>query len=143
MSEETVTNRWSDDYSGRWVGRAYMIVPVADIDSADAPTDSKTIAQIKTWMDTYGYDYTSDMNKSELLEAIPVSNALIDNAIQSSKETLRKNNGDDGDSSKALLKFACDNDTDNDPSVFSSYDKYSHAQIMTELAKSEWTTEIE
>ena len=79
MSE--VTNRWSDDYSGRWVGRAYMIVPVADIDSADAPTDSKTIAQIKTWMDTYGYDYTSDMNKSELLEAIPVSNALIDNAI--------------------------------------------------------------
>jgi hypothetical protein len=29
MSEET--NRWSDDYSGRWVNRAYMIVPVADI----------------------------------------------------------------------------------------------------------------
>ena len=93
MSEET--NRWSDDYSGRWVSRAYLVVPVADIDSADAPTDSKTIAQIKTWMDTYGYDYTSDMNKSELLEAIPVSNALIDNAIQSGKETLRKNNGDD------------------------------------------------
>ena len=34
MSEETVTNRWSDDYSGRWVGRAYMIVPVADINNA-------------------------------------------------------------------------------------------------------------
>ena len=56
---------------------------------------------------------------------------------------MRKNNGDDGDSSKALLKFACDNDPDNDPEVFSSYTKYSHAQIMTELAKSEWTTEIE
>jgi len=142
MSEE-VTNRWSDDYSGRWAGRAYLIVPVADIDSADAPTDSKTIAQIKTWMDSYGYEYTSDMSKSELLEAIPVSNALIDNAIQSGKDTLRKNNGDDGDSSKALLKFACDNDADNDPSVFSSYDKLSHSQVMSVLGGSEWTSSIE
>ena len=142
MSEE-VTNRWSDDYSGRWAGRAYLIVPVADIDSADAPTDSKTKAQIKTWMDSYGYEYTSDMSKSELLAAIPVSNAFIANAIQSSKDTLRKNNGDDGDSSKALLKFACDNDADNDPSVFSSYDKFSHSQIMSTLAGSEWTSSIE
>jgi len=142
MSEE-VTNRWSDDYSGRWVNRAYMIVPVADIDSADAPTDSNTIAQIKAWMDSYGYEYTSDMNKSELLAAIPVSNAFIDNAIQSSKETLRKNNGDDGDSSKALLKFACDNDPDNDPAMFSSYDKYSHSQIMTTLSGTQWTSDIE
>jgi hypothetical protein len=142
MSEE-ITNRWSDDYSGRWASRAYMIVPVADIDSADAPTDSNTIAQIKSWMDTYGYEYTSDMSKSELLGAIPVSNALIGNAIQSSKETLRKNSGDEGDSSKALLKFACDNDADNDPAMFSSYDKYSHAQIMTTLSGAEWTTSIE
>ncbi len=142
MSEE-ITNRWSDNYAGRWQGRAYLIVPVADIDSADAPTDSNTVAQIKTWMDSYGYEYTSDMSKSDLLQAIPVSNALIDNAIQSGKDTLRKNNGDDGDSSKALLKFACDNDADNDPSCYSSYSKYSHSQIMTELAKSEWTTSIE
>jgi len=140
MSEE---NRWSDDYSGRWVSRAYMIVPVADIDSADAPTDSNTIAQIKAWMDSYGYEYTSDMSKSELLEAIPVSNAFIANAIQSSKETLRKNNGDEGDSSKALLKFACDNDADNDPSVFDSYDKYSHPQIMDILSGDEWSSSIE
>tara|TARA_R100001530_G_scaffold132898_1_gene105705 strand:- start:83 stop:511 length:429 start_codon:yes stop_codon:yes gene_type:complete len=142
MSEE-ITNRWSDDYSGRWVNRCYLIVPVADINSADAPTDSNTKAQIKTWMDSYGYDYTSDMSKSELLGAIPVSNALIGNAIQSGKDTLRKNNGDDGDSSKALLKFACDNDPDNDSSVFSSYTKLSHSQIMSELSSSEWTTEIE
>ena len=86
MSEE-VTNRWSDDYSGRWVNRAYMIVPVADIDSADAPTDSNTISQIKAWMDSYGYEYTASMSKADLLGAIPVSNAFIDNAIQSSKET--------------------------------------------------------
>ena len=141
MSEET--NRWSDDYSGRWVRRAYMVVPVADINSADAPTDSNTKAQIKTWMDSYGYEYTSDMSKSELLEAIPVSNALIGNAIQSGKDTLRKNNGETGDSSKALLKFACDNNPDNDPSVFSSYDKFSHEQIMTTLSGTEWTSAIE
>ena len=141
MSEET--NRWSDDYSGRWKSRAYLVVPVADINSADAPTDSNTVAQIKTWMDSYGYSYTSDMSKSELLQAIPVSNALIANAIQSGKDTLRKNNGEDGDSSKALLKFACDNDTDNDPSVFSSYDKLSHSQVMSVLGGSEWTSSIE
>ena len=64
MSEE-VTNRWSDNYSGRWQNRAYMIVPVADINAADNEEDG--------------------------------SNALIDNAIQSSKETLRKNNGETGD----------------------------------------------
>jgi len=141
MSEET--NRWSDDYSGRWVRRAYMVLPVADINSADAPTDSNTVAQIKTWMDSYGYEYTSDMSKSELLQAIPVSNALIANAIQSGKDTLRKNNGETGDSSKALLKFACDNDVDNDPSVFSSYDKLSHSQVMSVLGGSEWTSSIE
>jgi len=141
MSEET--NRWSDDYSGRWKSRAYLVVPVADVNSADAPTDSNTVAQIKTWMDSYGYEYTSDMSKSELLQAIPVSNALIANAIQSGKDTLRKNNGETGDSSKALLKFACDNDPDNDPSVFSSYSKLSHAQIMTTLSGTEWTSTIE
>jgi len=141
MSEET--NRWSDNYADRWKSRAYMIVPVADINSADAPTDSNTVAQIKTWMDSYGYEYTSDMSKSELLEAIPVSNALIANAIQSGKDTLRKNNGETGDSSKALLKFACDNDADNDPSVFSSYDKLSHSQVMSVLSGSEWTSSIE
>ena len=108
MSEE-IKSRWSDDYSGRWVNRCYIIVPVADINSADSDD----------------------------------GNPLMDNAIQSSKDTLRKNNGDDGDSSKALLKYSCDNDPDNDPSCYSSYSKYSHSQIMTELAKSEWTTSIE
>ena len=110
MSEE-VTNRWSDDYSGKWSHRAYMIVPVADIDAADNAEDG--------------------------------SNALIDNAIQSSKETLRKNNGETGDSSKALLKFACDNEPGNDPEVFASYDKYSHSQIMSILAGTDWTSDVE
>ena len=107
MSE--VTSRWSDDYSGRWVNRCYIIVPVADINSADSDD----------------------------------GNPLMDNAIQSSKDTLRKNDGDDGDSSKALLKYSCDNDADNDPSVFSSYDKLSHSQVMSVLSGSEWTSSIE
>lgn len=71
------------------------------------------------------------------------SNALIDNAIQSSKETLRKNNGETGDGSKALLKFACDNEPGNDPEVFASYDKYSHSQIMNILAGTDWTSDVE
>jgi len=108
MSEE-ITSRWSDDYSGRWVNRCYIIVPVADINSADSDD----------------------------------GNPLMDNAIQSSKDTLRKNDGDDGDSSKALLKYSCDNDPDNDPGCYSSYSKYSHSQIMAELAKSEWNTSID
>ena len=108
MSEE-ITSRWSDDYSGRWVNRCYIIVPLADINSADSDD----------------------------------GNPLMDNAIQSSKDTLRKNDGDDGDSSKALLKYSCDNDPDNDPGCYSSYSKYSHSQIMTELAKSEWNTSID
>ena len=108
MSEE-IKSRWSDDYSGRWVNRCYIIVPVADINSADSDD----------------------------------GNPLMDNAIQSSKDSLRKNSGDDGDSSKALLKYSCDNTPDNDPSCYSSYDKYSHSQIMTELNKSEWKTSIE
>ena len=109
MSEE-VTSRWTDDYSGRWVNRAYMVVPKADITAA-----------------------TEDDG----------TNPLIDNAIQSSIATLRLNNGETGDSSKALLKFACDNDPDNDPSAFSSYTKLSHAQIMTTLSGTEWTSSIE
>tara|TARA_Y100000593_G_scaffold35661_1_gene69638 strand:- start:9 stop:335 length:327 start_codon:yes stop_codon:yes gene_type:complete len=108
MSEE-IKSRWSDDYSGRWVNRCYLIVPVADINSADSDD----------------------------------GNELIDNAIQSSKDTLRKNNGDKGDSSKALLKYSCDNDPDNDPGCYSSYDKYSHSQIMAILASDEWTSSIE
>ena len=108
MSEE-ITSRWSDDYSGRWVNRCYLIVPVADINSADSDD----------------------------------GNELIDNSIQSSKNTLRKNSGDDGDSSKALLKYACDNTPGNDPICYSSYDKYSHSQIMAILASDEWTSSIE
>ena len=62
------------------------------------------------------------------------SNTFVDNAIQTSKETLRKNVA--GDS--AILKW--DGDT---PSCFDGMTTYNHSEILTELAKSTWTQPIE
>ena len=62
------------------------------------------------------------------------SNTFVDNAIQTSKDTLRKNVA--GDS--AILKW--DGDT---PSCFDTMTTYSHSEILTELAKSTWTQPIE
>jgi len=59
-----------------------------------------------------------------------IGNTYIDNAIQTSKDTLRKNVA--GDS--AILKW--DGDT---PSCFDTMTTFSHSQILTELAKSTWT----
>ena len=42
MSEE-ITSRWSDDYSGRWVNRAYMVVPKADITAATQDDGSNAL----------------------------------------------------------------------------------------------------
>ena len=58
---------------------------------------------------------------------------MIDNAIQSSMSTLRKSL----DNSKAILKW--DGDT---PSCFDGMTTYNHSQILTELASSDWTEEI-
>ena len=58
------------------------------------------------------------------------SNTFISNAIQTSKDTLRKNVA--GDS--AILKW--DGDT---PDCFDGMTTYNHSEILTELAKSTWT----
>ena len=57
---------------------------------------------------------------------------LCANAIQSGVSTLRKTT----DNSKAILKW--DGDT---PAVFDGMTTYTHSEIKTELAKSEWTSE--
>ena len=62
-----------------------------------------------------------------------VGNTFVNNAIQTSKETLRKNVAGD----KAILKW--DGDT---PQVFDGMTTYNHAEILTELAKSTWTDDI-
>ena len=55
---------------------------------------------------------------------------LCANAIQSGVGTLRKTT----DNSKAILKW--DGDT---PAVFDGMTTYTHGEILTELAKPEWT----
>tara|TARA_Y100000593_G_C4292162_1_gene328808 strand:- start:1343 stop:1573 length:231 start_codon:yes stop_codon:yes gene_type:complete len=61
-----------------------------------------------------------------------ITNEMIDNSIQTTKDTLRKSL----DSSKAILKW--DGDT---PSCFDGMVTYSHSEILTELNKSDWTEE--
>ena len=60
-----------------------------------------------------------------------ITDEMISSAIQSSINTLRKTN----DGTKAILKW--DGDT---PSCFDGMTTYSHSEILTELAKSEWIT---
>ena len=58
---------------------------------------------------------------------------LVNNAIQTSVDTLRKSL----DNTKAILKW--DGDT---PSVFNGMTTYTHSEILTELRKSTWTEEV-
>ena len=58
---------------------------------------------------------------------------LVANAIQTSVGTLRKSL----DNTKAILKW--DGDT---PSCFNGMSTYSHSEILTTLATSEWTEEV-
>ena len=60
-----------------------------------------------------------------------ITDEMIENAIQSSRDTLRKSL----DGSKAILKW--DGDT---PSCFDGLTTYTHSEICTELAKSEWNS---
>ena len=61
-----------------------------------------------------------------------ITDDMIASAIQTSMDTLRKTL----DNSKAILKW--DGDT---PSVFDGMTTYTHSEIRTELAKTEWTEE--
>ena len=63
-----------------------------------------------------------------------ITDEMIDSAIQSSMDTLRKTL----DGSKAILKFEGDT-----PSCFEGLTTYNHSEILTELAKSAWTEEAE
>ena len=61
-----------------------------------------------------------------------ITEEMIESAMQSSMSTLRKTN----DGSKAILKW--DGDT---PSCFDGMTVYNHAEILTELRKSDWISE--
>ena len=60
-----------------------------------------------------------------------ITDEMIASAIQSSMATLRKTL----DGSKAILKFEGDT-----PNCFEGLTTYNHSEILTELAKSAWTS---
>jgi len=75
-------------------------------------------------------DYSN--RKWVIVNVSDITDEMIASAIQSSMDTLRKTL----DGSKAILKF--DGDT---PSCFDGLTTYNHSEILTELAKSDWTEE--
>ena len=62
-----------------------------------------------------------------------ITDEMIASAIQTSTSTLRKSL----DGNKAILKWEGDT-----PSCFDGMTTYSHSEIKTELAKSEWSEDI-
>ena len=68
-----------------------------------------------------------------IINVSDITDEMISNAIQISMDTLRKTL----DGSKAILKW--DGDT---PSCFDGMTTYNHSDILTELAKSTWSTDV-
>jgi len=73
-------------------------------------------------------DYSN--RKWVIVNVSDITEEMIDNAMQSSMDTLRKSL----DGTKAILKW--DGDT---PTCFDGMTTYNHSEILTELAKSTWT----
>ena len=69
-----------------------------------------------------------------IINVSDITEEMISSAIQSSMDTLRTTL----DGSKAILKW--DGDT---PSCFDGLTIYTHSEIRTELAKSEWNSNDE
>ena len=67
-----------------------------------------------------------------IVDVSAITNEMIASALQTSMATLRKTL----DGNKAILKW--DGDT---PAVFDGMATFSHAEILTELAKAEWTAD--
>jgi hypothetical protein len=77
-------------------------------------------------------DYSN--RKWVIVNVSDITDEMIDSAIQSSMDTLRKTL----DGSKAILKFEGDT-----PSCFDGLTTYNHSEILEELAKSDWTSSEE
>jgi hypothetical protein len=86
------------------------------------------------WDDNYIGDR---MDEAFIIVSISdVTNVLLSKCIQTSANTLRKNN----DQTKAVLKFKCTYNESEDDTAFSSYRKYSYDEIKSIMATSDWTT---
>ena len=77
-------------------------------------------------------DYSN--RKWVIVNVSDITDEMIDSAIQSGRDTLRKSL----DGSKAILKFEGDT-----PNCFEGLTTYNHSEILTELAKSAWTSSEE
>ena len=64
-----------------------------------------------------------------IINVSDITDEMIDNALETSLDTLRKSL----DGTKTILKW--DGDT---PSCFDGLTTYTHSEILEELAKSEW-----
>ena len=73
-------------------------------------------------------DYSN--RKWVIVNVSDITEEMINNAIQSSMDTLRKTL----DGTQAILKW--DGDT---PTCFDGMTTYNHSEILTALAKSTWT----
>ena len=73
---------------------------------------------------------TYENRKWIIINVSDITNEMISSANQSSMNTLRKTL----DGTKAILKW--DGDT---PSCFDGMTTYTHSEILTELAKSDWS----
>tara|TARA_R110002051_G_scaffold141915_1_gene215214 strand:+ start:4323 stop:4559 length:237 start_codon:yes stop_codon:yes gene_type:complete len=69
-----------------------------------------------------------------IVDVSDITDEMIENAIQTSMNTLRKTNDD----SKAILKW----DGPDTPSCFDGMTQYNHSDILTELSKEEWQSEL-
>ena len=69
-----------------------------------------------------------------IIDVSDITDEMIENAIQTSMDTLRKTN----DGSKAILKW----DGPDTPSCFDGITQYNHSDILTELQKDEWQGEL-
>ena len=67
-----------------------------------------------------------------LIKVSEITEDMISSAIQSDVDTLRKTL----DGNKAILKW--DGDA---PSCFDGMTTYTHSEIITELAKSDWSSD--
>ena len=96
--------------------RKWVIMTLADIDAGDITEEQVVI----------------DEEGEETTEQVVVGNIYIDNAIESSKATLRLS----VDGTKTILKW--DNET---PEPFEGMDTYTNAEILAELAGTDWTSQ--
>tara|TARA_R100000458_G_C8169109_1_gene170263 strand:+ start:530 stop:763 length:234 start_codon:yes stop_codon:yes gene_type:complete len=69
-----------------------------------------------------------------IINVSDITDEMIDSAIESDRESLRKSL----DGNRAILKW-----DGNTPSCFNGMTTYSHSEIRTELAGSDWKRELE